>query len=298
MVWSGEKTIEHAALLVEAQIRGVARPVLMQLDTGCDVNLVYEIPFGQVDPGFPRTGSNQALLAGAIAGRGFEREPFFVRKAGLPWLNRLAASIEQRVATWKGKPVLLGTVGAAFVERRALLLDFVAGKVAILGDGEELPPDMANRMAFSAVERRDRKIFVRAVVNGVEERNLAFDTGSSALPVATTRRQWLRWTGRQADDPKNTALRLWSWDRYLTMTGAPMRGSLCVGAACLESPMAYFEPSGAGRLDFDRYPFPITGVIGNALFDGRFTVVVDLPRSRFGVFGGSLSAEGATRSAP
>jgi hypothetical protein len=192
MIWSlanvGGKTVEHAALMVEVQLKGVEKPVLMQLDTGCDADLVYDIPFGLLDPGGARAGRNQVLLGGTVGGRQFEREPFFIRgTAGVSWLSSLLLSAQERIAIWKGKEVLQGMIGAAFLEQRVLLLDFVANRVAILGAGEELPAALAAHVEFTPIAYRDHKIFVGVAVNGSTRRDLAFDTGSSTAALITTR---------------------------------------------------------------------------------------------------------------
>ena len=294
MIWSpanvGGKTVEHAALMVEVQLKGVEKPVLMQLDTGCDADLVYDIPFGLLDPGGSRAGRNQVLLGGTVGGRQFEREPFFVRgTAGVSWLSSLLLSAQERIAIWKGKEVLLGTIGAAFLEQRVLLLDFAANRVAILGAGEELPAALAAHVEFTPIAYRDHKIFVGVAVNGSTRLDLAFDTGSSTAALITTRDRWLEWTGRRPEDPSNTVMVAWAWDRYGKWLGAPIQGALCVGGACLASPTAFFESTGLPNCDFDHYPFRIAGLIGNALFEGRFSVIVDVPHRRFGLFAGSLA---------
>ena len=294
MIWIpaklGGKTVEHAGLVVEVQLNGVKNPVLMQLDTGCDADLVYDIPFDQLGLDLTRVGQNQVSLGGTVAGRPFERERFYVRKtAGASFLSLFLLSLAERIAIWRGKPILLGTIGAVFLEQRVLLLDFVAHRVAILGEGEELPGTIAARTEFTPIEYRDNKIFVAVAINGVKYRDLAFDTGSSPVAVVTTERHWLEWTGRQPDDPDNSVMVAWSWDRYGKWLGAPMKGALCVSTACLASPLAFFESTGLPTSDFDRYPFRISGLIGNALFDERSTVIVDIPHRRFGLFAGSLA---------
>ena len=186
--------------------------------------------------------------------------------------------------------VLLGTIGAAFLEQRVLLLDFVANRVAILGAGEELPAALAAHVEFTPIGYRDHKIFVGVAVKGSTRRDLAFDTGSSTAARITTRDRWLEWTGRRPEDPSNTVMVAWAWDRYGKWLGAPIQGALFgVGGACLASPTAFFESTGLPNCDFDHYPFRISGLIGNALFEGRFSVIVDLPHRRFGLFAGSLA---------
>ena len=67
--------------MLEVQLNGVKNPVLMQLNTGCDVDLVYGISFDQLGLDVTRAGQNQVLLGGTVGSRRFERERFYVRKS-------------------------------------------------------------------------------------------------------------------------------------------------------------------------------------------------------------------------
>jgi hypothetical protein len=284
----GGKTV-HAVLLVELHLDGVKPPVLMQLDTGCDTDLIYGISYDQFSSLPPRDGRNQIPLSGNLAGTRFHREPFYVRgDAGISWIMRTLQSLSQRLDLYKGKPILFGTIGAAFLEHRILLLDFVRQRIAILPKGDELPATAIAHIAFTPLEYRDRKMFLRLTLAGEERRDLAFDTGSSALPIATTQTRWLAWTGRRPDDPRNLVMFAKSWDNQVRLVGAPLKGDLCVGAACLPAPLAFFETTGLATSDFDRYPFKIAGLIGNRLFEGRYTVMIDLAHRRLGLYPGSL----------
>ena len=151
-----------------------------------------------------------------------------------------------------GTPVELGTIGAAFFEKRILLLDFVAQRLAILDKGEGLPAAIAERADFVPIDYRNHKIFISLTLNGVEESGLFFDTGSSSMAVTTTRARWLEWTGRQPDDAKNKVLAK-SWGKDARWLGAPIEGSMCIGKAGVTEAVAFFEATGLENLDFDRY---------------------------------------------
>jgi hypothetical protein len=266
--------VEHAALMVEARLDGIDAPAVMQLDTGADADIVYGVPYVQLKPD-AAAAKDYVLVSGTIAGVRFGRE----------WFN-LAAKHGGPIQP--GTPVRLGTIGAAFFEKRILLLDFVAQRLAILGKGEEVPPEIAQRADFVPIDYRNHKMFVSLTLNGVEESGLFFDTGSSSMAVTTTRARWLEWTGRQADDPGNTVFLGQSWGKDARWVGAPVN-SICIGKACVTGALAFFEATGLENLDFDRYPFKAAGLFGNLPFDGRFTVIVDLPNKRFGLIAGSAA---------
>lgn len=293
MIWMSIDTAagqrEHGALMVEVRLDGMAKPALMQLDTGCDSDLLNGVPYEYLDRHDRAVGQRQFALSGAAAGSRFADERFTVQKGSeASLLGRAVIFAARHWGYGTGKPLILGILGAAFFEQRVLLLDFAAGRVAMLAYGEELPEAAARRVAFVPLEYRNSKMFVKLTINGQTERYLAFDTGSSTMAVTTTQRRWLEWTGRQPGDAGNRQLKVNSWGREVSLVGAPLKGRMCVGEACVTAPLVFFEPTGIANLDFNRYGFPIDGVFGNVPFDGRFTVVLDVPHRRFGLLEGSL----------
>jgi hypothetical protein len=269
MVWQpaalNGNTVAHAALMVEAALAGSPTPAVMQLDLGTPQTLLY-------NPG----GAEKSLsVSGTIASRKFRNERF----AAL----RIAGA--QRPAT---TPILAGTVGADFFEHRILLLDFVMQRLAILGKDAPLPPGLDRNVEYLPLDYRHGHVFVAATIDGHEDSDLFFDTGSSMMALATGRTHWREWTHRRPDDPANVIVRVNSWGKQAVLVGAPIPGTLCIGSACLFHPLIYFESSGLENIDFDKLSSVASGVIGNLPFDGRFTVIVDIPGRRFGLLRGSL----------
>jgi hypothetical protein len=161
--------------------------------------------------------------------------------------------------------------------------------VAILAGNKDVPDAIAQRTDFTAIDHRNGKIFSPVTLNGAEEHELFFDSGSSAFALTTTRRRWLDLTGRQPDDAANSTIVAQSWGKDARWIGAPLKGPMCVGKACLPQPLAFFESTGLPNLNFEKYPNKAAGNFGNILFDGRYSVIVDLPHKRFGLFEGSAS---------
>jgi hypothetical protein len=129
-------------------------------------------------------------------------------------------------------------------------------------------------------------------IGGAADREMAFDTGSSTLALFTSPARWQAWTGRQPDDPRNPALEGKSWANAVALPGAPLKGRLCAGKACLADPLIFCAPRALPNLDLDHAPYRISGILGNRLFDGRFTGVIDLPHRRFGLLEGALDCSG------
>jgi hypothetical protein len=291
MIWQPQggaaQTVEHGALLLELHLDGATNPAYMQLDTGCDADLVYRLPYEELAPRAIRLGRDRIAVSGTAAGLRFASEPFHIRReAGFSWAARFLAAAGLHWNALKGKPVLVGTIGTPFLENRILLLDFVAQRLALLEVGAELPPAIGRLTDFVTLGYRNRKIFVPIAIAGAKY-DIFFDTGASAFPLTTSRLHWRDWTGAAPADPRHRVFKTWSWDHYTTSEGAPIKSSLCLGRACFPSPFAYFETAAAPGFDFASVQ--ADGLIGNALFEGRYTVVLDLPHQRFGLFSGSLA---------
>src|ERR1039458_6610336 len=116
MVWSpsniGGKTVDHAALLVEVHLDGVKNPVVMQLDTGCNSDLVYTASYDRLDDLPPRLGRKKIFLSGTVAGSRIDRESFYCRtESGVSWFTQFLESAAQQFYLFTGKPILIGTIG-------------------------------------------------------------------------------------------------------------------------------------------------------------------------------------------
>lgn len=278
MVWESFNvnghTVDHAALMVEVELEGSSTPVLMQLDLGTYLTVMYRSSYARLRRD-DRATENGVLMSGAIANRRFQDETFGFRPdAGEPDPSK--------------KPIRLGTVGSSFFEHRILLLDFVKQRLAILGEGAALPPALERGVEYLPLTFQYGHVLVAATIDGREEPGVIFDTGSSMIPFFTGHKRWTELTHRRAGDPANSIVRLDSWGRQAVAIGAPIEGALCIGSACVSHPVIYCEGSGLPNLDLDKYSFVASGLIGNVIFDGRFTVIVDIPGGRFGLVGGSL----------
>jgi len=281
MVWESlrvnGRTVEHAELMVEVELEASETPLLMQLDLGTYSTVMYRSAYSELCRQ-DRTTQNSVFMSGAIANRRFENERFGFRE-DVP-----------KPAT-ASKPLLLGSIGSSFFEHRILLLDFVKQRLAILGKRAALPPAPERGIEYLPIKYRYGLALVTATVDGREQPNVAFDTGASMIPLFTSHRRWTELTHRQAGDSANSIIRVDSWGKEAVLIGAPI-GTLCVGSACLAHPTIYCEGSRLPNLDIDRYPFVASGLFGNVPFDGRFTVIVDIPGRRFGLVKGSLEISG------
>jgi hypothetical protein len=272
----GGRKVAHAAPFIEIHVDGMARPALMELDTGTDVTSLYGKTLPRAMPSLQ--SRDIATLSGTMAGCPFANQEFQV----------LA---DQGDAPDADGPIYLGTVGLGFFKNRVLLMDLVSNRVAILPEGTELPASVASRAQFVPADNRGGKLYVTLTANGEIERNMFFDTGSSSSSLVTAPMSWKRLTGRKPGDPRNSRWGSSNWGKNAVMVSAPMSGNVCVASACIPRPTIKFESTGLRNFDFANYPTKTEGYFGLVLFDGRFTVIVDVPHGRFGLVRGSVARQ-------
>jgi hypothetical protein len=262
--------------MVDAQLQASKVPALMQLDLGNDPTVLYHYS----NLAFGVKANVLHLISGTIANRRFRNEGIRFMETG----GR---------ATPTSGPILLGSLGSSFFKDRILLLDFVKQRVAILGKGSQLARALEREFDYLPVTRnRFGNLLVTATINGRAEHDVVFDTGSSMFALATGHRNWTEWTNRREDDSRNSIIRANSWGRTAVLIGAPLTGTLCVSRACIDRPLAVFESSGLQNLSFEGASSMGAALVGNVLFDGHFTVMVDLAKARLGFFSGSFEVSG------
>jgi hypothetical protein len=261
----GERLVEKAALLVPVQLEGKSAKILVQLDLGADLTQFDAAPYEQLfgKGTAPRDKPKKMPFTGTFGGARVQNYLFDV----LPGGGEKSSGDE---------PVLLGTLGADFFQKRILLLDFIGQRIRILDEDGRLPETLENRATFVPLTVRDGRLFVPLSINGKEEGGFFYDTGSSLFTITTTRAKWQEITGRTGNEPDNEVWRVPSWGREAVMVGARTKGEVRVGNARLEHPLAFFESSGLENLN-------AVSLFGNALFFGRFSVIVDIPGKRFGL---------------
>lgn len=263
----------RAALYVPITLKGVDGVYYLQLDLGCNLTLLYEVPFRQVLSQAGRTnvieGTN--VIDANIAGVELPRFRIWVLKYGEP-------------LTPQERMQKIGTLGLDFFEKHLLLLDYPAQRLAILPGDAILPVDITKTVSFFPLIARNEKLFVPVTLNGKDyPDDFFFDTGASLFPVYTTRSLWQQITSRTGDEPDNRVVTGHAWGNKLKVIGAPIQGEAQIGTVQLSHPLAYFAVTGNDNSDFDKSPFKVKGSIGNAFFYEDCMVVIDLPHKRFGV---------------
>jgi hypothetical protein len=267
----GERAVQRTVLQVPVTLEGGPDSVYMQLDTGSDQSMFYEVPFREIRTTLPTPLPRFVLERALIGQETASLDTFWLR----PNSGRPIASSRART---------IGTLGADFLRDRVLILDFPNDRFAFVHRGDALPAALERAASWTWLDARNDKLFVQLTIAGRTFDDVFFDSGSSAFPLIVRRTLWTGLTGRHASDSTNDILLASSWGRDVPLIGAPLSGAVAFGAVRIDRPLVYHHGVVEGVQNFfDTSPYPVSGYFGNAMFFDRFTVIVDVPRRRFGV---------------
>ncbi|MFA4948279.1 MAG: hypothetical protein WC674_07210 [Candidatus Krumholzibacteriia bacterium] len=266
--WSGgsigDKAFDRAALMVPVRLEHKPDVFWMQLDTGCNVTMVYQIPFDQLKYPAQRIKSRDDFipLSGTIGNCPFSSFPVFVRE---DFGDSIGAMKER---------ILIGTVGQDMLVGKVLVLDYPNRRFCLVDSLDGELEALVSRASFVDLQRRNDKLFVPVRIGDIYSENFFLDTGASMLPITTTKEIWRRLTGRQGTEKSNIRIKVPSWGKEVAIVGAPVKGTLTIGTLQVWNPIAYFESTGIVETD---------GLLGNALFYDEYTIIIDLMQNRFGI---------------
>ena len=262
----GKTHIDKGAMLLPVKVPDEKAIFYMQLDLGSNVSMFYNLPYSEL------LAKHQALsrttFTGQIANTVLHGVPFSNREGG--------TSLKEQ-----GDIPVIGTIGLDFLEKRVLVIDYAKQRIAILDSEADLTPYFDRKLAFvDAVCRNDKFFVPLRIADKIYENQFFFDTGSSIFPLSTTSELWQSLTERTGDESSNVVLEVPAWGSQIKLIGAPLKGSFEIASASISNPLIFFQPDNED--DFSKWPFPVSGLFGNALFFDRM-IVVDVPHHRFGI---------------
>ena len=175
---------------------------------------------------------------------------------------------------------VIGSLGLDLLAGHFLLIDYPGRRLALMNPGDA-PSWLLRRTSWTPAEIRDAKFFLTVVLGGKSITGLFFDTGASAFAITVDSAKWIELTGRTGSDAATMRWNVTSWGNKATAVGAPAQGPLVIGSARITDPMVFYLKE-QPRL-FAQWPFPATGLVGNAPFWDK-VVIMDMGiRPRFGL---------------
>lgn len=257
-------------MMVPLEIDGLRGSYELQLDLGTGWPVLNEVPFTNAlaHAGRPPATGETIPLSGSIGTYELVDTEFRLRAAG-------GSKLEDPS---QGK---LGSLGLNFFRDRVLVIDFPGRRLAILAP-DELPQDVTAEASWVPARYFNGHVYVPVRIGETEYQGFFYDTGASIFPLTTSREIWERVTRRTGTEPDLTVLTVPSWDRKVTLVGAPAAQPVRIGSIEVAAPRVFYLEEGPEELKPQNWDPPIDGMIGNTLFLDSW-VIVDLPRNRFGL---------------
>lgn len=199
------KTFPQAAMAVNATDRFSGQKLLLQVDTACSENLLYDgaaLPDGTSAP-FARTLDFEG---------GFSTELVFSSNA-----QHIPA------ARSEDAPHSDGTLGLAVFGRHGFAIDYPARRLHVLDEAQLDALSARFNEHFAPCVPRAGVLFALPVIIAGQEVPTYLDTGSGAFQLILDRAIWSRLTGLPIDAPAVEHFQVPAWGKALDVAGVPVK---------------------------------------------------------------------------
>ncbi|UOR07086.1 hypothetical protein MUN82_08290 [Hymenobacter aerilatus] len=267
---SAGRITPHAALLVPVTLPGCPRTCYLQFDTGAPYSILYAKPMVALQRQYPAmrtaiqpaTTSAQnvhfALGQGQVQAREMRVLPY-----GTAQLPDSAT------------PFVIGTLGTDVLEGRALVLDYAHHRFTL---SNVVPDSLARQAAFVPLSFKSRRLLVEAAIAG-KDRQLLFDSGSSAFALLTSKSEWHKMAEPAA---AVQTINVNSWGSTLTSYTTATAARLQLGGAALPLQTVTYIEGMSWWQQLLMQTSGMSGMLGNEPFAEQL-VVFDVRGGRFGV---------------
>jgi hypothetical protein len=278
MEWSNfEWGVQKEALYLPVNLEFDKVAHWLQLDTGCEENLIYDAPLRQLT-GQTEFPDKYIVFSGEIGNYKFVNVRFRVKKN---YGGQLFSS---------GKSIEIGTLGLGFFKDKILIVDYPHGRFCICNSLADLPDELVKKTRFTKVRIRHGKLFLEELrFNGKPLRGIFLDTGSSQFTlVLLLRQQWEKLTGKKGNESDNQYLEVPAWGEKVKLVGSKAQGILNLRDLEIKDPVIYLDshvPASGIKSLLIRTGiriFRVNGIMGNALFYDEYTIIFDLQQNKFG----------------
>jgi len=273
--WVGEKE----ELWVPVKFEFDASTHWLQLDTGWNRSIIYDVPLRQLT-GRSEFKDKYFVLNGKIGNYEFRNERFRIKRN----YGKITSASE--------KPEEIGVLGFNFLGRRILAIDYPNERFCVCDSLTELPEELLKKAEFTKVRIRFGALFLEELeFNDKPLRGIIFDTGASKFTlVFALKGRWEKYAGKKGTQQGNCCLEVpGAYGESVSLVGAKTKGVLRLRSLQIENPMICFTPripnvKGIRRLLIRTIIsiFRVNGLMGNEPFYNEYTIILDLQQNRFG----------------
>lgn len=271
-VWEATKELAHAAMLVPVSIPGCPRTCYLQFDTGAPYTLLKSNALAVLRKQFPAI--QVALSASGDSVRNFQfvlgGRPIKARRI---WVRPYASAAQ--LPANPAEPFVIGTLGTDVFDGRALVMDYARQQFTLCNT---VPDSLVRRATFVPMSFKERRVLLRVGLQG-QEKELMFDSGSSAFALLTSQDNWQQ-MAQPAAAAQNVPVN--SWGKTLTAHTVATEAAMQFGAATVPlRTVTYIDGTTFIQRTLTRFS-GMGGMLGNAPFNQR-TIIVDAKNNRFGL---------------
>ena len=263
------KLYDKAAIFVPIQFEDSEKTYWMQLDTG-SYSQFDGITFTSINPPhkITQTGTSYDVVRfnGKIAG-------YETQNARFVSMKKLGGVVKE-----SEREINIGTLGMDFFQDKILVLDFPNSRLAIVTSESQLPTEFTKDVTYYPAEMISNFFAISLTANGASHK-IAYDTGSSVIPLLLNQDFWQQITGRDGRESENIILEVPAWGNMITLIGAPSLEEIFLSDLSLGTPEVYFRKD---KLDWFKGS-GIDGIMGNEPFYDDSIVILDAINMRFGL---------------
>jgi hypothetical protein len=268
---TGSHITPHAVLLVPVTLPHCPRTCYLQFDTGAPYSLLYSHALAALQARYPAAGPALQPQADALQNFQFAIGQGLVAARSIR-VRQMGARTLPADST---APFVIGTLGTDVLDGRVLIIDYAQQRFELRAD---VPDSLARRAVFGPLDFEQRRVLLNAGLQGTEKQ-LLFDSGSSAFALLTSQSSWQELARPGAPDqvtPVN------SWGKTLTAHTVPTAARLQIGATALPlRTVTYIDGTTFMQRTLMRFS-GMGGMLGNEAFS-QHTLILDVKGGRFGL---------------
>jgi len=263
------KLYDKAAIFVPIQFEDSEKTYWLQLDTG--TNSQFDgVTFESVDVPFKTLKSsstyNTVSFNGKIAGYETQNAAFLSMKGrGEEVINN-------------DEGINIGSLGMDFFKGKILMLDFPNKRLAIATSTDQLPNEITDKASFFPAKMIGHLFSISLTVKGTSHK-IAYDTGSSVIPLLLNQDFWQQITGRDGRESDSIILEGPAWGNMITLIGAPSKEEIFLSGLSLGYSEVYYRED---KPDWFKGS-ELIGIMGNEPFYDDYIVILDGIGMRFGL---------------
>ncbi|GAB3730899.1 hypothetical protein GCM10027594_12930 [Hymenobacter agri] len=271
-VWEATPELPHAALLVPVSIAGCPRTCYLQFDTGAPYSLLKSNALAVLRANYPATRATLAASGDSVRNFQFTLggRPIKARRI---WVRPYASAAQLPASP--AEPFIIGTLGTDVLDGRVLVINYARQQFRLRND---MPDSLARRATFVPMSFKERRVLLKVGLQG-QEKELMFDSGSSAFALLTSQANWEQMAQPAA---QAQAVPVNSWGKTLTAHTVATDAAMQFGASTVPlHTVTYIDGTTFVQRTLTRFS-GMGGMLGNAPFSQR-TIVLDVRNGRFGV---------------